>query len=171
MFQLSAKKSELKNIYNGIYELSGFSADCDKSIIHRLIFTLLQTIQGADIDKSHMAAQCLAELGPSDLGTMVLRPDTHLQIYKWVNDYVCYALLVMLLTKIFISQSPSYDEVIDDLFFVALERLNSLLMHTDVRVTQAVVVASRYLMGSLVPNTPNKFSRTICARFLRYMTY
>lgn len=84
-FQLSTKKSELNDIYKGIYEMSGFSADCEKSIIHRLIFALLQTIQGSDIEKSHVAAQCLGELGPSDLGTMVLRPDIQHHTYKWVE--------------------------------------------------------------------------------------
>lgn len=83
--QLSTKKVELKDIYKRIYEMSGFSADCDKSIIHRLIFTLLQIIQGSDIEKSHMAAKCLGELGPGDLGTMVLRPDIQHHTYKWVK--------------------------------------------------------------------------------------
>lgn len=73
-------------IYEGIYEMSGFSADCDKSILHRLIFSLLQAIQGSDVEKCHMAAKCLGELGPSDLGTMVLRPDVQHHTYQWVSN-------------------------------------------------------------------------------------
>lgn len=61
-----------------------FSEDCEKSIIHRLIYSLLQTVQGSDIERSHVAAQCLGELGPNDLGTMVLRTDVNRHIYKWV---------------------------------------------------------------------------------------
>lgn len=82
--KLSTKKSELHAIYKPIYELSGFSKDCEKSLIHRLIVSLLETVQGTDMEKSHMAAKCLAELGPSDLGTIVLRSDLKKHTYQWV---------------------------------------------------------------------------------------
>lgn len=82
---MSTKKEELQHIYKRIYDSHGFSEDCDKSIIHRLIFVLLQTIQGVDAEKSVMAARCLGELGPSDLGTIVLKSDVQLHSYRVVS--------------------------------------------------------------------------------------
>ena len=79
--------------------MRGFSEDCDKSIIHRLIFALLQTIRGSDLEKSIVAAKCLGELGPSDLRTIVLKPDIQLHTYKFVSKIPFYFLILMILLK------------------------------------------------------------------------
>lgn len=75
-------------MFRSVYDFHGFSEDCEKSIIHRLINTLLQTVQGVDADKEMMAAQCLGELGPSDLGTTVLKSDNDSNIYQKVGDFI-----------------------------------------------------------------------------------
>lgn len=47
-------------------------------------------MQSVDTEKSVIAAKCLGELGPSDLGTIVLKSDVQLQTYKTVRtDKFC----------------------------------------------------------------------------------
>lgn len=83
--QLSRKKDELKEIYKTIYDSRGFSEDCEKSPIHRLISALLvHIIQNVDSERSLVAAKCLGELGPSDLGSIALKVDVQPQTYKIV---------------------------------------------------------------------------------------
>lgn len=84
--QLSKKKNELQRIFQSIYDVHGFSEDCEKSIIHRLINSLLQVVQGVDTEKALMATKCLGELGPSDLGTTVLKSDNDSNIHRMVVD-------------------------------------------------------------------------------------
>lgn len=84
--QLSTKKTELQHIFQSIYDVHGFSEDCEKSIIHRLINSLLHIVRGVDSEKAMMAARCLGELGPSDLGTIVLKSDNDSKVYRLVGD-------------------------------------------------------------------------------------
>lgn len=85
--QLSKKKHELKDIYKTIYDTRGFSEDCEKSPIHRLISALLvHIVQNVDNERSLIAAKCLGELGPSDLGSIALKVDVQLHTYKTVRS-------------------------------------------------------------------------------------
>lgn len=87
--QLSNKKHELQDIYKMMYDSRGFSEDCERSPIHRLISALLaQIVQNVDSEKSLIAAKCLGELGPSDLGSIALKFDTQLQTYTIVRFYI-----------------------------------------------------------------------------------
>lgn len=84
-FQLSRKKNELPEIYKTIYDTRGFSEDCEKSPIHRLISTLLtHIVQNVDSEKALLAAKCLGELGPNDLGSIALKFDNQTQTYRIV---------------------------------------------------------------------------------------
>lgn len=83
--QLVRKKNELHEIYRTIYDTRGFSEDCERSPIHRLISALLsQIVQNVDSEKSLIAAKCLGELGPNDLGSIALKFDVNTQTYKVV---------------------------------------------------------------------------------------
>lgn len=88
LLQLSTKKNELQQMVQSIYDVHGFSEDCENSIIHRLINSLLLIVQGVDLDKAMMAARCLGELGPIDLGTTVLKLDIDSKIYRMVNTLI-----------------------------------------------------------------------------------
>lgn len=86
LLQLSKKKNELHEIYKTLYDSRGFMEDCEKSPIHRLISTLLsQIVQNVDSEKSLIAAKCLSELGPSDLGSIALKFDIQHQTYTMVR--------------------------------------------------------------------------------------
>lgn len=66
------------------------NAKNNESLIHRLINRLLKVIQTENMEKSEWAAKCLAEIGPSDLGTAVLKSDSDSVVYKIVrnNEFV-----------------------------------------------------------------------------------
>lgn len=48
----------------------------------------------------------------------------------------------------FSHQCSNFEEVVNGLCRIALEKFNNLLMHGDVRVIEAVSQASRFIMGS-----------------------
>lgn len=100
--QLSTKKKELQKLFQSIYDVHGFSEDCEKSIIHRLINSLLQIVQGVDNEKAMMATRCLGELGPSDLGTIVLQSDIDSNIYRTVDNQLIFFSQLSLFNMIFL---------------------------------------------------------------------
>lgn len=92
--QLSAKKTELAAVYRQHADSVGTAANAESvSSLHRLVVSLLQTVKSADetidvaVEQKWMeAAKCLGELGPSDLGTLVLQPDSQMHTYKFVSN-------------------------------------------------------------------------------------
>jgi len=65
--------------------MRGFSEECEKSILHLLICQLIDISQCNDPEKSLEAVKCLGELGPADLTTLILKPDSQINGYKLVN--------------------------------------------------------------------------------------
>lgn len=61
------------------------SGDYENGTLHRLLMALLSAIQSSDPEKSMEAARCLGELGPSNLATIVLKPGSQLNTYKFVG--------------------------------------------------------------------------------------
>lgn len=144
--QLSTKKTELQQLFQSIYDVHGFSEDCERSIIHRLINSLLQIVQGVDPEKAMMAARCLGELGPSDLGTTVLKSDNDSKIYQKVGDieiFVLFSRFDLIFNDL---KCTDFDEATTALYSTSMEMLNSLLLHSDARVLRAVENACVYLL-------------------------
>lgn len=129
---LSSKKNELIEMYNQLQDIRGFSEDCEKSLIHRLVFTLLQFVQGFDEAKAVEAAKCLGELGPSDLSSIVLKPDHQLHTYEFAS---------------------TFDKATEDLCKAAFTKLNRLLLHPDAKVLKAASSSLSFLLKSDVGKT------------------
>ncbi len=130
--QLSSKKNELIAMYNQLQDIHGFSEDCEKSSIHRLVYTLLQFVQGIDITKAVEAAKCLGELGPSDLSSIVLKPDHQRDTYEFAS---------------------TFDKATEALCAAAFNELNRLLLHPDAKVLKAVSSALIFLLKSEIGKT------------------
>ncbi|KAL3277396.1 hypothetical protein HHI36_012745 [Cryptolaemus montrouzieri] len=75
---LFCEKRQLKKLYEQLSNLKGFSEDCENSCLHQLISILVDLSQSKDKDISMEALKCLGELGPSDLMTLVVKPEKHL---------------------------------------------------------------------------------------------
>lgn len=129
---LSSKKDELIEMYNQLQNIRGFSEDCEKSLIHRLVFTLLQFVQGLDEAKAVEAAKCLGELGPSDLSSIVLKPDHQIHTYEFAS---------------------TLDKAMNDLCKAAFTKLNRLLLHPDAKVLKAVSSSLIFLLKSEIGKT------------------
>ncbi|KAG4079703.1 hypothetical protein HA402_009089 [Bradysia odoriphaga] len=125
--QLSSKKNELIDMYNQLQHVHGFAEDCEKSLIHRLVFTLLQFVQGPDEAKAIEAAKCLGELGPSDLSSIVLQPDHQRHTYQFAS---------------------TFDKATEDLCTAAFTELNRLLLHPDAKVLKAASSSLIFLLKS-----------------------
>lgn len=90
--QLAVKKPELAAVYRQHADRALEVANAKSSSLHRLVVSLLQTVKSPDeaTDSSVNgrrleAAKCLGELGPSDLSTLVLQPDSQMHTYKFVS--------------------------------------------------------------------------------------
>ncbi|XP_024944918.1 serine-protein kinase ATM isoform X2 [Cephus cinctus] len=95
--QLSAKKSELKNMYNHLEGLRGFAEDCASSLLHKLIYRLVKLTSSPDSNIALEAAKCLGELGPADLTTMILYPEkSHLNVDINSIEMLTYNIVILL---------------------------------------------------------------------------
>lgn len=130
--QLSLKKNELIGMYNHLQDTRGFSEDCEKSLIHRLVYTLVQFVQGTDSNIAVEAAKCLGELGPSDLSSIVLKPDHQKLTYQF---------------------SPTFDRATEAVCMAAFTKLNDLLLHSDAKVLKAVSASLTFLLKSDIGKT------------------
>ncbi|XP_066254507.1 serine-protein kinase ATM isoform X2 [Euwallacea similis] len=83
---LSKEKEQVKQLYDNLSEIRGFSEDCEESLIHRLTSMLIKMSCYPRENISQEAIKCLGELGPADLTTIVLEPE------KKVLDIKCTPL-------------------------------------------------------------------------------
>lgn len=123
--QLASNKENLIGLYNNLTKMRGFSEDCEKSVIHRLIGELLECVQSDDPKKSHEAAKCLGELGSSDLTTLVLKPNNHSSTNR---------------------QITSLSEACINLCSIAIDQLYELLIHKDIEIVK-IVYETCYLIA------------------------
>ncbi|XP_046739148.1 serine-protein kinase ATM isoform X2 [Diprion similis] len=120
--QLQTRKIELKEIYQSLGSVQKFSEDCAVSILHQLICALVKLTSSSDPDISLGAAKCLGELGPADLSTMILQPESdHKELVANPMFACTYRILVL---------------------------LSSFLIHTDVLLLTATSEALYKIMAS-----------------------
>ncbi|XP_041787393.1 serine-protein kinase ATM-like [Anopheles merus] len=76
---LTTKKKDLKLLCDELSEQSASSGANGESVLHRLVYTLLEVVRSSPFDKRSMEAlRCLSEIGPIDLGTMLLKSDAEM---------------------------------------------------------------------------------------------
>ncbi|XP_068082647.1 serine-protein kinase ATM [Anabrus simplex] len=123
--QLSQRKKELKIMYNDLKSIRGFSEDCANSILHQLICTLVELASHSDPGMRQEAARCLGELGPADLTTTVLRPESKRGL-------------------------PENDTPVDLLVFAGhvLRLLTNYLVDEDIKVVEAASKALYVVLAS-----------------------
>ncbi|XP_044756174.1 serine-protein kinase ATM isoform X2 [Coccinella septempunctata] len=71
-------KRQLKNLYRDLSKLNGFSEDCENSLLHQMVSLLVDLCLSKDKGVSMEALKCLGELGPSDLMTLIVKPEKQL---------------------------------------------------------------------------------------------
>ncbi|XP_056641369.1 serine-protein kinase ATM isoform X1 [Diorhabda sublineata] len=98
---LEKNKDELKELYDKLRNIRGFSEDCEKSLLHRLICTLCQLSYSTNQNVSLEAIRCLGELGPANLQTLVLQSEKELiQIKQTPSVILCGAVISYLIKYI-----------------------------------------------------------------------
>ncbi|XP_041786934.1 serine/threonine-protein kinase ATM-like [Anopheles merus] len=84
---LTTKKKDLKLLCDELSEQSASSGANGESVLHRLVYTLLEVVRSSPFDKRSMEAlRCLSEIGPIDLGTMLLKSDAEMIAYDTINN-------------------------------------------------------------------------------------
>lgn len=76
----------------------------------------MQIVQNVDGEKSIIAAKCLAELGPSDLGSIALKFDTQLQTYKNVRNQLHRIFYELFTNQRNIVTNSLVDSIFDNCF-------------------------------------------------------
>ncbi|KAJ8978033.1 hypothetical protein NQ317_013561 [Molorchus minor] len=71
---LSKQKVQLKEMYDKLQNIRGFSEDCRKSLLHRLMCMLAKMSCSENENVKFESLKCLGEIGPANLRTLVLQP-------------------------------------------------------------------------------------------------
>jgi serine-protein kinase ATM len=87
---LAKNKDDLIILYENLKNIRGFSEDCENSVIHKLINTLVLHTQSKDMQRSLEAAKCLGEIGPANLQTIVIREENNSLTYGKVKPFIIY---------------------------------------------------------------------------------
>ncbi|XP_024081635.1 serine-protein kinase ATM-like isoform X2 [Cimex lectularius] len=95
--QLIVKKDELAKFYEELRMSRGLSEDCAQSLLHRLIISLIQLTTSNNSEITKCAAQCLGEIGPCNLTTLVLKPESQSQPPSFCSKVI--SLLIPLLVN------------------------------------------------------------------------
>ncbi|CAH2005984.1 unnamed protein product [Acanthoscelides obtectus] len=96
---LSSKKTDLKKLYETVQRSRGFSDDCERSLIHRLVCSLAKLCCSPCERESFEAARCLGELGPADLGTLILKPEKNFSHPTLISLELLVAQVLLVLTE------------------------------------------------------------------------
>merc|ERR1712136_242007 len=84
-YMLRNHRSEVYNMIVGLEQGRGFSEDASTSTLHNLVTRLLRLSFSKDHDISEEANDCLGELGPINLSTLVLTPSIALSQMRRAN--------------------------------------------------------------------------------------
>ncbi len=77
---LTLKRKELSVLLADLNDSSnGLEEDAEKSLIHKSLCRLFSMATGLDCTSSNVAAQCLGQIGPCNLSTLVLMPQKFIQ--------------------------------------------------------------------------------------------
>lgn len=128
---LTQEKTELKVLYDVMSETLGFRGDGENNLIHKLLRSLICYAQSSSIDeqRSVEAVKCLGEIGIYDLVTMVFVTENHqkVTIYKDMESVVkCQETICQ----------------------AALEKMETIVMHTDPRIFEAASKACYHMLES-----------------------
>ncbi|XP_055549557.1 serine/threonine-protein kinase ATM [Wyeomyia smithii] len=133
---LCNRKTDLKELCSALEASNGFSDSCSKNVILRLINVLLDEIRNSSSDSHTMEAlRCLGEIGPTELATLVLRPDTETEIYESLEG--CEDATVILVR-------------------VLLAELNKLIVSKDVMIVEKATLVCYHILQ-------NKFYHNLIA--------
>ncbi|KAB0793612.1 hypothetical protein PPYR_13232 [Photinus pyralis] len=150
--RLTDQKEELKEMYDSLHCMRGFSEDCQNSLLHQLVCTLVKLSLSSDKKESLEATECLGELGSSSLLTMVLQTEQ-----SYANESCTgFELVTKLIVQFFIKH------IVDKRFDI-MEVANSTLFHVlDCKEGKSVLADpgfKEYLNG--ISLTPFASSRSI----------
>jgi hypothetical protein len=97
---LTTKKQELSTLMKYLQSTKGLSEDAQDSPVHQLICELI-SLSSSGNRIAMLASQCLGEIGPSNLGTLVLQSESVIiadprkpfssyvpRVIEWLLDYV-----------------------------------------------------------------------------------
>ncbi|XP_069700137.1 serine-protein kinase ATM isoform X2 [Periplaneta americana] len=148
--QLSEKKTELCLLYKELNDMRGFSEDCAKSLLHQLMFMLVELTSVPDPKIRLEASRCLGELGPADLTTMILKPEKSLELQG--NDFRNNPVLVFTSHVVGLLVDYMVDENID----VVEAASNGLYQVLKSYEGQQVVGASGFDSHNIIPFKADK---------------
>lgn len=119
--QLAGKMTELKQLYDELQDLRGFSEDCGRSILHQLICELVTLALSSDADESMEATRCLGELGPGDLQTLVLKIEKKFDLSRCAPMEIVAGNVVPLLTEYLVSADVRMIQSACDALYAVLD--------------------------------------------------
>ncbi|XP_044260658.1 serine-protein kinase ATM isoform X2 [Tribolium madens] len=128
---LTDRKDQLKQLYVDLHQTRGFSEDCENSILHKLICMLITFSCSTNRDVRNEAVRCLGEIGPADLGTLILKPEKAIPDSKLTPWELLLRFSLSLLSKFIIDSDATVIKVASIALFQILSTKEGRKVQTD----------------------------------------
>ncbi|XP_076687337.1 serine/threonine-protein kinase tefu isoform X2 [Andrena cerasifolii] len=93
--QLSTRGEELQQLYDKLETSRGLPEDYDSSVLHWLIYKLIKLTASPDVNVAIKASNCLSELGPTDLTSMILHLEkSHVKETSDLVEILTYRIVI-----------------------------------------------------------------------------
>lgn len=93
--QLSTRREELQKLYDKLETSRGLPEDYDSSVLHWLIYKLIKLTASPDVNVAIRASNCLSELGPTDLTSMILHLErSHVKETSDLVEILTYRIVI-----------------------------------------------------------------------------
>ncbi|XP_018573379.1 serine-protein kinase ATM [Anoplophora glabripennis] len=118
---LSKEKEQLKALYEKLDNIRGFSEDCEKSSLHKLVCMLAKMSCSTNEAMRFEAIKCLGELGPSNLTTLVLQPEKEVLDIKCSPFELLTGHIISLLTEYIVDADINVAKTASEAFYLVLD--------------------------------------------------
>lgn len=129
---LAEKKDDLKVLFDELSSTLGFSEDGEQNLLHKLVRSLVDYARNYNENEEERAIEavkCLGEIGNYDLSTMVFISEDHQNVTIY-------------------SRMESLEQCEKLICKIALEQMETMLLHHNPRIFESASVASYYMLES-----------------------
>ncbi|XP_023014307.2 serine/threonine-protein kinase tefu [Leptinotarsa decemlineata] len=118
---LSEQKSKVMELYDNLQSNRGFSEDCEKSCLHRLVCALAKLSCSPNEKVSFEAVRCLGELGPANLQTLVLQPERAVFDLQCTPFELLTGNVISLLSEYVVDSDVNVVKTASETFYLVLD--------------------------------------------------
>ncbi|KAJ8960033.1 hypothetical protein NQ318_009470 [Aromia moschata] len=151
-YVLSKEKIQLGQLFTKLQDIRGFSEDCMKSPLHRLICMLTKMSCSSNENVRLEAMKCLGEIGPADLLTLVLQHDTGMSDIKCTPFELLSGRVLSMLCEFIVNSDNNLVKAASETLYVVLDSKEGRKMAESNISFGNTLVDKKYLVPYFSPN-------------------